>query len=175
MQSMTGFGAAEGGDGRASWRWDLRSVNGKGLDVRLRTPSGWEKAEAEWRALVGARFARGSITLSLSVQEGGEKAALSLNGSALQAAVAAAAEAEAALAAAGLQSAGVRVDGLLALRGVLSTDGPESAPLAETATAEVTATLAAALDALATARDAEGARLAATLTALLDEIERLTE
>ncbi len=181
MQSMTGYGAAEGEvvaaqTRRASWRWDARSFNGKGLDVRLRTPSGWERFEPDWRALAAARFQRGSITLTLSVAENAERAPIALNPAALAAAVAAAAHAATAVRAAGLPEPTLSLDGLLALKGVLGADaGEATASLAETEAERVTASLAEALDALAAARDAEGARLQAALAARLDEIAALAD
>lgn len=174
MQSMTGFGAAEGERAAARWRWDLRSVNGKGLDVRLRTPGGWERCEAEWRALAAARFKRGSISMALSVSETTERAPLLLNAAALQAALEAAAEARRMTEAMGLEAAAVQIDGLLGLRGVLGSEPVDAAGLAETAADAVTASLAAALDALETARTEEGAKTRDALTELLSRIETLT-
>ena len=53
LQSMTGFARREGTTGRWRWAWELRSVNGKGLDLRLRLPPGFERLETEIRRLAG--------------------------------------------------------------------------------------------------------------------------
>ena len=58
LQSMTGFARLDGQTGHHQWAWELRSVNGKGLDVRLRLPQGFERLEAEARRILSVRFAR---------------------------------------------------------------------------------------------------------------------
>src|SRR5688572_11822360 len=68
--SMTGFARAEGHAAAATpfaWTWEVRSVNGKSLDVRLRLPHGFDSLEIPARQAVGAAFSRGSITLNLNV------------------------------------------------------------------------------------------------------------
>jgi uncharacterized protein (TIGR00255 family) len=67
LQSMTGFARREGTSGRWRWAWELRSVNGKGLDLRLRLPPGLERMEADIRRLAGESFSRGNLQASLSV------------------------------------------------------------------------------------------------------------
>ncbi|KAA1177881.1 YicC family protein [Rhizobium tropici] len=71
LQSMTGFARREGTSGRARWAWELRSVNGKGLDIRLRLPPGLERLEADIRKSIADRLSRGNlqVSLSLSVEE----------------------------------------------------------------------------------------------------------
>ena len=67
LQSMTGFARREGTSGRSRWAWELRSVNGKGLDVRLRLPPGLERLETDVRKLITDRFSRGNLQVGLSV------------------------------------------------------------------------------------------------------------
>ena len=67
LQSMTGFARVEGTSGRTRWAWELRSVNGKGLDIRLRLPPGFEALEADVRPLAGETLARGNLQIGLSV------------------------------------------------------------------------------------------------------------
>ena len=71
LQSMTGFARREGTSGRGRWAWELRSVNGKGLDVRLRLPPGLERLEADVRKSIADRLTRGNlqVNLSLSIEE----------------------------------------------------------------------------------------------------------
>jgi len=66
LQSMTGFARVEGTSGRTRWAWELRSVNGKGLDLRLRLPPGLEALEADVRRLAGEAFSRGNIQIGLA-------------------------------------------------------------------------------------------------------------
>jgi uncharacterized protein (TIGR00255 family) len=71
---MTGFARAEGGHGGHSWTWEAKSVNGRGLDVRCRLPSGFDRLEVTVRGAVQERFARGSFTVALQlkrVEDGG--------------------------------------------------------------------------------------------------------
>ncbi len=75
VKSMTGFARTEGtiADGALSWVWELRSVNGKGLDIRLRLPAGFEGLEPKIRQTAGECLARGNLTISLTVTfSGGE-------------------------------------------------------------------------------------------------------
>ena len=67
LQSMTGFARSEGSSGRNRFVWELRSVNGKGLDMRLRLPPGLERLEPDIRRLIGERFSRGNLQVSLSL------------------------------------------------------------------------------------------------------------
>src|SRR5690554_6479954 len=67
LQSMTGFARAESEDGRISVTWELRSVNGRGLEVRLRLPSGFDRLEQPVRSAILKAFTRGNIQASLNI------------------------------------------------------------------------------------------------------------
>ena len=67
ISSMTGFARAEGEQDGRSWAWEVKSVNGKGLDVRCRLPQGFEGLEPRVRERVAKRFKRGNVGLALSV------------------------------------------------------------------------------------------------------------
>jgi uncharacterized protein (TIGR00255 family) len=67
LQSMTGFSRSEGTSGRYRWAWELRSVNGKGLDMRLRLPQGHEMLEASIKEVLGRYISRGNLQINLSV------------------------------------------------------------------------------------------------------------
>lgn len=186
MRSMTGFASADGvvapADDAASatpvvWRWDAKSVNGRGLEARMRLPSGWEAQEGAWRARVAERFKRGSISLTLSVSEASAMRPLKVNAEVLEQVIAAAATVREAVKSRGGPEPSLSIDGLLGLRGVLETDAPEagaSGP-SEAAVAAASAGFEAALDGLAAARAEEGARLKATLSSQIDQIETLTD
>lgn len=68
LVSMTGFGRAQGRTAAWAWSWEVRSVNAKGLDIRLRTPPGFDSIESAARALIGQRVRRGSCAATLSVE-----------------------------------------------------------------------------------------------------------
>ena len=172
LSSMTGFAESSGGHGGLAWRWEAKSVNGRGLDLRLRTPPGLDGLEAPARKLAATRFSRGSLQLFLAIAPQDEARGLKVDAAALAAAVRLAKEIAAET---GLPAA--RVDGLLALKGVIVSD--DAAPADETARAHrdaaILESLASAFDALARARAGEGAKLATLLGAQIDEIARLTE
>ena len=67
LQSMTGFARTQGQHESTSWIWEMRSVNGKGLDLRIRVPSGFEDVETAARMLLSKFFKRGNIQISLSI------------------------------------------------------------------------------------------------------------
>ena len=69
LQSMTGFARTQGQFEEIAWVWELRSVNGKGLDLRLRIPNGYEALEVKSRAILSEYFTRGNIQISLSVNQ----------------------------------------------------------------------------------------------------------
>ncbi|MBS0471096.1 MAG: YicC family protein [Proteobacteria bacterium] len=169
--SMTGFAEAHGSRDGTHWRWEVKSVNGRGLDMRLRTPPGFDGLESAARTLAGERFKRGSLQIGLTVDEGGSSKGLKIDAAALAAAVRIAREVAAET---GLTPA--RVDGLLALKGVIVQE--ENAPLEEHARAArdaaILETLATAFDALARARSNEGNKLKTVLAAQIDGIDALT-
>lgn len=181
MRSMTGFASAEGvvaieeSGLETRWRWDAKSVNGKGLDIRMRTPTGWERAEPEWRALAQSRFARGSVTLALTLAEEKAERAARLDPAALARAAADLKAAADALAAAGLPPASPGPEALLAQRGVYEAESGSARTEAAQAALEAAlkAGLADALDGLTAARGAEGAHLSTTLARQMEEIETL--
>jgi uncharacterized protein (TIGR00255 family) len=170
LVSMTGFADAQGGREGLRWRWEAKSVNGRGLDLRLRLPPGLDSVEAAARVLAAERFRRGSIQASLSMETPDAARGLRVDAAALASAVRIAKEVAAET---GLAPA--RVDGLLALKGVIVQDDAAPADDAGRAAREasILETLAAALDALSKARKAEGAKLGVLLEAQMAEIDRL--
>jgi len=169
--SMTGFADGHGAHEGLRWRWEAKSVNGRSLELRLRMPPGLDGIEPAARALANERFRRGNIqaTLTIEPQEGAR--GLRVDPAALAAAVRIAQEVASET---GLAPA--RIDGLLALKGVIVQD--DVLPLEPRARADrdaaILESLAAAFDALIKARANEGAKLAAVMSGLVDEIDRLT-
>jgi len=168
---MTGFARAAAGDARTEWFWEVRSVNAKGLDVRVRVPSGFDAVETAARDAVGKAFKRGSVTLGLQMRRIEGTGELRINEDAL-ARVLALREKMAGQ----LSDAKPTLEGLLAIRGIVEIAEPEeSEDDVRAREAAVLASLDAALRDLASARAEEGARLETVLAAQLDEVADLTE
>ena len=169
--SMTGFAESSGSHEGLRWRWEAKSVNGKGLDLRLRTPPGFDALEQPARMLATERFRRGNFQISLNVESQANVRGLNVDPVALAAAVKLAREVAAET---GLAPA--RIDGLLALKGVIVPDEP--AALDNVARghrdAEILKSLALAFELLGKARAGEGAKLAALIRGQIDEVAKLT-
>ena len=169
LQSMTGFAREAGVTGAQAWSWELKSVNGRGLEVRVRAPQGFDAPAEDARRLIAAAFARGQCQLNLTVARGAGAPRIRVNRAALDGVL---------QALAGLRVPdGIRpasLDGLLALRGIVEVDEDEGG-----ADEALRRDLAAAADRLVAslreARAREGAALAAAITRQTDEVERLTD
>ena len=171
LSSMTGFASTNGSAGRMSWNWELKSVNNKAFDLRLRLPQGFEALENPVRQTLGQHFKRGSLQVTLTVQ-GGEKAEkIIFNGEILEQYVVLATELSKRL---GTALPGA--DALISLRGVveMSTAAPDVPEQQERETA-ILLTLKHAATALAGSRKKEGAELTMILAAQLDHIETLLQ
>lgn len=171
-QSMTGFASLRGSSGASGWAWEARSVNNRGLDLRLRLPDGVEALEAPIRAAFGQIFTRGSITVSLRLERSELRGLPRLSSVHLEAALDAAEAATNHAAQRGLVLAPMSTGELLGIRGILEQDTPseaDNAALIKALSAEI-ASLAAALR---EAREAEGARLARLMDAQVARIADL--
>ena len=167
---MTGFARTDGQHGALSWSWEVRSVNGRNLDVRCRVPAGFDAVEAKARQLAGERLRRGSLTMNLQVARAAEQLSYRVNRGLLEQLGAIVREAQDAI-----DARPPSIDGLLALRGVLEIDEAEQDEAERAARNDaVLASLDGALAELTRVRRAEGARLAAVLFELLDGIAELT-
>ncbi len=167
---MTGFARREGGDGAVTWTWEAKSVNAKGLDVRVRVPAGLDALEPKVRATVPHYCARGSVNVSLSVDRGARPVELQVNRAVLDQVLALATEVQQRT-----DAAPPRVDGLLGIRGVLETaETPEAEDVRAAREARMAADLDGLLADLAAVRRDEGARMAASVHGHLDELARLT-
>ena len=170
LVSMTGFGR-DGGtlpDGTA-FVWELRSVNGRGLDVRLRLPTGLDGLEAPIREAAGKRLKRGNVQAGLQLKQE-QRPALSLDRAMLDRMVTLALEIAQRIPGA----APPRAEALLSLPGVIRAEVAEPDEAVQAARqAAVMAGFLRALDGLVAARAEEGARLLVILSTLLDEIAAL--
>lgn len=171
--SMTGFSAAKGANETHSWAWELRSVNAKGLDLRLRVPDWISGLESGLRDRLSKSLARGSVAVSLRVQREEGAVAQHLNHDALTVALQRVAVIEEEAAKVGLKLAPTNAADLMAVKGVLETGAPEEqgAVLAKQLLADFEPVLASFLD----MRAHEGEALNTILTGQLDEIAQLTD
>jgi uncharacterized protein (TIGR00255 family) len=171
IQSMTGFARADGADARTSWTWEVRSVNGRGLDVRARLAPGYDALDARVREACAKRFQRGNIQVNLAVKRAGGETEVRLNEAALRQVL------EISRRAAEIARVSpAKLDALLNIRGVLEVAEPEEGAEAGAARlVAMEATLNTALDALKAARAAEGERLQAVLREQIERIGQLTE
>jgi uncharacterized protein (TIGR00255 family) len=171
VSSMTGFGAHEGRHGAVAWRWEARSVNSKGLDVRLRLAPGYDALEARLREKVGACLTRGSVTVGLNISREDGGAELKVNEAALAKVIAIAER---------VRHQGdfapMSVEGLLGLRGVLEVaDSVEDEAAIEARNAAMLASFEKALGQLVESRMTEGRRLAPVIEDQLASIAQLVE
>ncbi|RWP85886.1 MAG: YicC family protein [Mesorhizobium sp.] len=152
LQSMTGFARAVAEHEGTSIAWEVKSVNGKSVEVRLRLPQGFERLEPAVRQILQKRFARGNFQATLTIGRAvGAQAQPVVN------------------------EAFLKDLGLLSLRGVL--DIPETVETEEARAAldaAIMAALEVALNGLEQARQGEGAALALLLSGHIDTIEALT-
>ncbi|WP_188722732.1 YicC/YloC family endoribonuclease [Nitratireductor aestuarii] len=171
LQSMTGFARASREDDVASVTWELRSVNGRGLEARLRLTPGYERLEQPARAVLQKQFSRGNIQASLTINRSDAVRRPVIDEQLLT---------ELAAIAKDLHekhgAAPATADGLLALRGVLEMpDHEEDEETRQKLDALILVTLDEAAGALATARRGEGAALRDVLLGHIDTIEVLTK
>ncbi|MGH1465553.1 MAG: YicC/YloC family endoribonuclease [Cognatishimia sp.] len=172
LNSMTGFASAKGQADGYTWTWDLRSVNSKGLDLRLRVPDWIEGLEPLLRASLSKAATRGAVTLSLRVYRTEESSALALNQTALDAILNALATVETDAMDRGISLSPSNAAEILALRGVMDTASAESD------TTGVRGALVAELPSLVNAfnemRGSEGQALESVLRGQIEEIQSLT-
>jgi uncharacterized protein (TIGR00255 family) len=169
LKSMTGFARTDGALGSTSWHWEVRSVNSRGLDIRLRLPPGHEALEPRIREAVGKRMARGSLSITLNLGRSEGAAQIKLNETALRQVLAALDSLKGTV-----EMAPPRPEALLAIKGVLEVVEPEESEAeAEARTAAMMGGLGKALDQAVQAREAEGRHLEAVLLQQLESIERL--
>ena len=166
---MTGFARAEGAVGDFGWTWELKSVNGRNLDVRCRFPSGYEHLDGFIRTRASETVKRGNLAVTLTIDDAASQGRLTINREALDQIMGVITEFGGKISA-----EPPRLDGILALKGVLDVELPK---IDEAESARRTEALqkgfGKAIDGLAEMRKVEGKRLADLVAAHLNEIERL--
>ena len=164
---MTGYARMNGEESGVAWVWEVKSVNGRGLDVRTRLPAGYDFLDLPVREAVQKRFKRGNITVNLAISQKAQQGPLTVNEALLDQLVALARRWHEKAP----DLAPPRLDGLLALRGVLESEQStettaEDSELSKTLLAQCDTALAQ----MESMRDEEGKRMSEVLTELLNEI-----
>jgi uncharacterized protein (TIGR00255 family) len=168
---MTGYARASGTVPGAAFVCEVKSVNGRGLDIRLRLAPGFDALESDIRQLIGKMISRGSLTFNLTVERDGAGGELLLNQQALATVLAAMDELRGKIAA-----SPPSLDGILGLKGVLEQrDRPMSAEAEGALVSAILDGASRALLDLVLARRQEGIQTAAVLLERLDEIEALVQ
>lgn len=166
VASMTGYARLTGGDAGLTWAWEVKSVNGRALDVRCRLPAGFEALDPAARRLAREHCARGNLQINLTVQRGQGARPVRVNREVLDQVLALVRDLKQEI-----EAQPPRLDGLLALPGVIESaddDVSEAARLAREAALQ--ADLAGAFTALTATRQEEGARLEALILDHIDAI-----
>jgi uncharacterized protein (TIGR00255 family) len=166
LSSMTGFARGQGVSGGYAWAWEIKSVNAKGLDLRLRLPPGWDAVEAPVRGKVTEVLSRGTVYATLNVERQGKAAVVRVNEDVLNAVLATV------KALAGrIDAERPRLDGILAIKGVIEVvDADEADDTRSAVEVAVVAGFATVLASLIEMRRREGDALARILSGRLDEI-----
>ena len=169
LSSMTGFARSHGASGPYAFEWELKSVNAKGFDLRVRLPQGWDELEAHAKKRAGEMLARGTVYANFNVKRANATSTVRINEEVLAAVVKVAREL-----AGRIDAVAPSVDGLLGIKGVIEVVEPESSEDDDKA-AKLAATSAfdEALDNLVEMRRREGASLGQILSQRLGEIETL--
>lgn len=170
LSSMTGFARVESDLGNTRWAWEIKSVNGRGLEPRFRLPPGYDFLEQDLRKLLAETFSRGSINAFLSLSGAAVEGAFVVNRAALDSALKL------------IEEIRLRIDcdkprpeGVLALRGVVDQETALGDEDARAALADaLKLSFREAIGALSIARRREGAALARLIESQIDSIERLT-
>lgn len=169
LQSMTGFAHIEGTEGTLQWSWELRSVNGRNLDIRIRLPAGYERMEPGVREAISERFTRGNIQTTLSVSRNDKRVKATVNQDVLDAVIDAVSQLRDKT-----ECETPRVDGLLNIRGVLEFSEPRpDETTSQHEHAVIMNGLVEAVTALQEMRTAEGERIGAVVNGQIGGIQVL--
>ena len=170
--SMTGFARAQGHNEGCTWAWEMKSVNGKGLEIRCRLPQGFDNLERPAREKVGERLHRGNVQITLSIEHAKDEGRYRINRDVLDQILSLLPDIQERLPEAQAWS----LDGLLSVRGVLDVVKEEDSPAArEALEVNILAGFDAAFGQLAASRAEEGGRLDDVVSGHLDAIEVLSQ
>jgi uncharacterized protein (TIGR00255 family) len=171
LSSMTGFARSHGGSGPYTFEWELKSVNAKGFDLRLRLPPGWDELEAFAKKRAGELLSRGTVYANLNLKRSNAVSAVRINEDVLASIVKVAGTL-----AQKIDAVAPSIHGLLGIKGVIEVVEPESDEAEDKAAMDAAArAFETALDHLVEMRRREGAALGQILQQRMDEIERLAK
>ena len=171
LSSMTGFARSHGASGPYTFEWELKSVNAKGFDLRVRLPQGFDELEAHAKKRAGELLSRGTVYANLTVKRANAAASVRVNEDVLNAVLKAAA-----VIAGKVDAVAPSVDGLLAIKGVIEVAEPEGDEEEDNAArAAVAEAFDKALTELVDMRKREGTSLGQILTQRVDEVEQLAK
>jgi uncharacterized protein (TIGR00255 family) len=171
LSSMTGFARAQGVSGAYAWSWELKSVNAKGLELRLRLPPGWDGVEVPARTRAAEKLSRGNVYANLTVKREGVAPVVRVNEDVLAAVLSTMQSV-----AGRLKADPPRLDGVLGIKGVIDvTDEDENEDARRAAEVAIVKGFSAGLDELAKMRAHEGEALGRLLLTRLDEIKALAQ
>ena len=170
LSSMTGFARGHGVSGTYAWSWELKSVNAKGLELRLRIPPGWDAIEVPVRAKAAETLSRGNVYANLTVNREGAAPVVRINEPVLAAVLAAIKNLSGRV-----DAERPRLDGVLGLKGVVEViDEEENEDSRRAAEGAIVAGFAQALAGLSEMRRHEGNALEKILAGRLDAIAKLS-
>jgi len=171
LSSMTGFARSHGTSGPYAFEWELKSVNAKGFDLRVRLPPGWDELEPLTRKRAAELLSRGTVYANLSVKRANALSTVRVNEDVLASIVKVAGEL-----AGRIDAVAPSIDGLLAIKGVIEVVEPENDEAEDKAArAAAAAAFDHALLDLVAMRQREGVTLGQILGQRMDEIERLAK
>jgi uncharacterized protein (TIGR00255 family) len=171
LSSMTGFARSHGASGPYAFEWELKSVNAKGFDLRMRLPPGWDELETFAKKRAGEVLSRGTVYANLSVKRTGAASTIRINEDVLTSIVKVAG-----VLSGKIDAVAPSIDGLLAIKGVIEVVEPESSEAEDQAAkAAATAAFDQALLDLVEMRQREGVTLGQILIQRMDELERLAQ
>jgi uncharacterized protein (TIGR00255 family) len=171
LSSMTGFARSHGAIGPYTFEWELKSVNAKGLDLRVRLPSGWDELEAFAKKRVNEVLSRGTIYANFNVKRVNALSTVRVNEDVLASIVRVAGAL-----ASKIDAVAPSIDGLLSIKGVLEVVEPENDEAEDKAAKDAAAAaFDEALAHLVDMRRREGAALGQILSQRMDEIEQLAK
>jgi uncharacterized protein (TIGR00255 family) len=171
LSSMTGFARADGVSGPYVWAWELKSVNAKGFDLRLRLPPGWDELEASAKKRAGEVLSRGTVYANLNVKRANAVSTIRINEDVLSSILKVAG-----VLASKIDAVAPSIDGLLGIKGVIEVVEPESDEAEDKAARDAAAAaFEQALAQLVEMRRREGVTLGQILMQRMDEIERLAK
>jgi uncharacterized protein (TIGR00255 family) len=171
LSSMTGFARSHGASGPYAFEWELKSVNAKGFDLRMRLPPGWDEIEAFAKKRAGEMLSRGTVYANLNMKRTNAASAVRVNEDVLASLVRVAS-----MLAGKIDAVAPSIDGLLGIKGVIEIVEPESDEAEDKAAmAAAAAAFDEALADLVAMRRREGAALGQILIQRMDEIEILAK